>query len=76
MGLSKGPSDKLQVEAEQLPSAYVPSMPTTADVLKRSIILNNILSSTKTVVVKMQYFFPPFILFHVNNILKIVSYLS
>lgn len=44
------------MEAEQLPSAYVPSMPTTAYALQRSAVLNNNLSSTKTVVVKMQYF--------------------
>lgn len=49
---------------------YVPTTPATAKALRRSTILNNILlSSIKTVVVKMQYFI--FSLFHVNNILKI-----
>lgn len=61
---------KLQMEAEQLPSANVPSMPSATDALQRSIIQDNILSSTKTIVVKMQYFICSFILVHVMNILK------
>lgn len=56
------------MEAEQFLIAYVPSMTTTAYALQRSIILNKILLSTKTVVVKMQYFIFP--LFYVDNILK------
>lgn len=59
------------MEAEQLSGAYVQSMPSTAYALQRNIVLNNILlPSTKTLVVKMQYFIFSFVLFHVSNILK------
>lgn len=61
----------LQMEAEQLPRASVPSMPSTACALHRGIVLNsNLLASTKTPVLKMQYCIFSFHLFHVSNIVK------